>query len=142
MNANEVHRNRRWNCRQKRGEYDRVHPNSHVNLSQSTNDVYPTAVRLALHSEIEALRGAMRSVCDAFLAKAAEFRSFVKMGRTQLQDAVPMTLGQEFAAFGHTMLEDVERLGKPSSSRDQHGRYGNRHRHCGAPGMPMSLGRH
>jgi aspartate ammonia-lyase len=116
MNANEVIANRALELLgDKRGEYDRVHPNNHVNLSQSTNDVYPTAVRLALHSEIEALRGAMRSVCDAFLAKAAEFRSFVKMGRTQLQDAVPMTLGQEFAAFGHTMLEDVERLGEALS---------------------------
>ncbi len=116
MNANEVIANRALELLgAKRGEYERVHPNNHVNLSQSTNDVYPTAMRLALHSEIEALRGAMRSLCDALLAKGEEFRGFVKMGRTQLQDAVPMTLGQEFAAFGHTMLEDVDRLGEALS---------------------------
>jgi aspartate ammonia-lyase len=116
MNANEVIANRALELLgDKRGAYDRVHPNNHVNLSQSTNDVYPTAVRLALHSEIEALRGAMRELCDAFLAKGQEFKRFVKMGRTQLQDAVPMTLGQEFSAFGHTMLEDVERLGEALS---------------------------
>ncbi len=116
MNANEVIANRALELLgEKRGAYERVHPNNHVNLSQSTNDVYPTAVRLALHSEIEGLRAAMRAVCDAFLAKGKEFQGFVKMGRTQLQDAVPMTLGQEFAAFGHTMLEDVERLGEALS---------------------------
>jgi aspartate ammonia-lyase len=87
-------------------------PNTHVNLSQSTNDVYPTALKLALHDSIDALRAAMRQVADAFLAKGHEFHSIVKMGRTQLQDAVPMTLGQEFSAFGHTMLEDVDRLGE------------------------------
>ncbi len=116
MNANEVIANRALELLgDKRGAYERVHPNNHVNLSQSTNDVYPTAVRLALHSEIESLRAAMRAVCEAFLAKGKEFQGFVKMGRTQLQDAVPMTLGQEFAAFGHTMLEDVDRLGEALS---------------------------
>jgi aspartate ammonia-lyase len=116
MNANEVIANRALELLgDKRGNYERAHPNNHVNLSQSTNDVYPTAVRLALHSEIEGLRAAMRAVCDAFLAKGKEFQTFVKMGRTQLQDAVPMTLGHEFAAFGHTMLEDVERLGEALS---------------------------
>jgi aspartate ammonia-lyase len=83
-----------------------------VNLSQSTNDVYPTAVKLSLHHAIEELRDAMRKLVDAFLAKGNEFSAFVKMGRTQLQDAVPMTLGQEFAAFGHTIQEDVDRLGE------------------------------
>jgi aspartate ammonia-lyase len=83
-----------------------------VNLSQSTNDVYPTAVKIALHMVIEDLRRAMRDLAAAFLAKGDEFSPFIKMGRTQLQDAVPMTLGQEFTAFGHTMLEDVERLGE------------------------------
>jgi aspartate ammonia-lyase len=116
MNANEVIANRALELLgEKRGNYDRVHPNNHVNLSQSTNDVYPTAVRLALHREIEGLRAAMRALCEAFLAKGNEFGGFVKMGRTQLQDAVPMTLGQEFRAFGHTMLEDVDRLGEALS---------------------------
>jgi aspartate ammonia-lyase len=89
-----------------------VHPNNHVNLSQSTNDVYPTAVKIALHTAIEALCAEMTLLADAFLAKGTEFASFLKMGRTQLQDAVPMTLGQEFTAFGHTIQEDVDRLGE------------------------------
>jgi aspartate ammonia-lyase len=113
MNANEVIANRALEILGKpRGDYAIVHPNNHVNLSQSTNDVYPTAVKLALHTSIESLRGAMRELVAAFLVKADEFAPFIKMGRTQLQDAVPMTLGQEFAAFGHTMLEDVDRLGE------------------------------
>ncbi len=111
MNANEVIANRALELLGKpRGEYDTVHPNNHVNLSQSTNDVYPTAVKLALHSSIDGLRDVMRDLANAFLAKGQEFAPLLKMGRTQLQDAVPMTLGQEFTAFGHTMLEDVDRL--------------------------------
>ena len=111
MNANEVIANRALELLGKpRGQYDAVHPNNHVNLSQSTNDVYPTAVKLALHGSIDTLRTAMASLAAAFLAKGDEFAPHVKMGRTQLQDAVPMTLGQEFTAFGHTMLEDVDRL--------------------------------
>jgi aspartate ammonia-lyase len=113
MNANEVIANRALELLgYPRGDYTHVHPNNHVNLSQSTNDVYPTAVKLALHRSIEELRQTMRELAQSFLAKGDEFRALVKMGRTQLQDAVPMTLGQEFRAFGHTMLEDVERLGE------------------------------
>ncbi len=113
MNANEVIANRALELSgHERGEYQFVHPNNHVNLSQSTNDVYPTAVKLALHTVIEQLRLAMKDLAAAFLAKGDEFAPFLKMGRTQLQDAVPMTLGQEFTAFGHTILEDVERLGE------------------------------
>jgi aspartate ammonia-lyase len=113
MNANEVIANRALELSGRaKGDYQYVHPNNHVNLSQSTNDVYPTAVKLALHTVIEALREAMKDLAAAFLAKGDEFAPFIKMGRTQLQDAVPMTLGQEFTAFGHTMLEDVERLGE------------------------------
>src|SRR6185437_9993828 len=111
MNANEVIANRALELLgHRRGEYETVHPNTHVNLSQSTNDVYPTAIKLALHASIEELRDAMRALANAFLDKGAEFSGLLKMGRTQLQDAVPMTLGQEFAAFGHTILEDVDRL--------------------------------
>jgi aspartate ammonia-lyase len=111
MNANEVIANRALELLGRpRGEYQTVHPNTHVNLSQSTNDVYPTAVKVALHGSIESLRSAMSALASAFLAKGDEFAPHLKMGRTQLQDAVPMTLGQEFTAFGHTMLEDVERL--------------------------------
>ncbi len=111
MNANEVIANRALELAARpRGDYTWLSPNSHVNLSQSTNDVYPTAVRLALHAAIDRLQEAMRPLAEAFLAKGKEFAPLVKMGRTQLQDAVPMTLGQEFAAFGVTMLEDVDRL--------------------------------
>jgi len=113
MNANEVIANRALEILgYPRGSYDIVSPNSHVNLSQSTNDVYPTAVKLAMHSSIDQLRSAMGALAGAFLLKGAEFAPYLKMGRTQLQDAVPMTLGQEFTAFAHTMLEDVDRLGE------------------------------
>ncbi|HZF68558.1 MAG TPA: aspartate ammonia-lyase [Gemmatirosa sp.] len=111
MNANEVIANRAVELLgAPRGQYDVVHPNNHVNLSQSTNDVYPTAIKLALHRAIDELREAMRALAEAFNRKGAEFAPHIKMGRTQLQDAVPMTLGQEFGAFGHTILEDVDRL--------------------------------
>ena len=111
MNANEVIANRALELLgHPHGSYDVVSPNSHVNLSQSTNDVYPTAVKLAMHSSIDVLRSAMGALAGAFLLKGEEFSPFLKMGRTQLQDAVPMTLGQEFTAFAHTILEDVERL--------------------------------
>ena len=113
MNANEVIANRALELLGRhRGEYAVVHPNNHVNLSQSTNDVYPTAVKLALHTTIDQLRIAESNLAAAFLHKGEEFAPHIKMGRTQLQDAVPMTLGQEFTAFGHTILEDVERLGE------------------------------
>jgi aspartate ammonia-lyase len=113
MNANEVIANRALELLGRpRGDYAVISPNTHVNLSQSTNDVYPTAVKLALHAGIEGLRVAMRELTDAFLRKGEEFGPHLKMGRTQLQDAVPMTLGQEFSAFAHTILEDVDRLGE------------------------------
>ena len=113
MNVNEVMANRALEILGKeRGDYDVVHPNNHLNLSQSTNDVYPTAVKLALHTSISDLQLAMIALAAAFLHKGEEFGSYIKMGRTQLQDAVPMTLGQEFNAFAHTMLEDVDRLGE------------------------------
>jgi len=113
MNANEVIANRALEILgYPRGSYDILSPNSHVNLSQSTNDVYPTAVKLAMNSSIDQLRSAMGALAGAFLLKGEEFAPYLKMGRTQLQDAVPMTLGQEFTAFAHTMLEDVERLGE------------------------------
>ena len=113
MNANEVIANRALELLDRqRGEYDVVHPNNHVNLSQSTNDVYPTAIKLSLHKAIAELQEAVRGLVVAFEAKGVEFAGHLKMGRTQLQDAVPMTLGQEFMAFGHTLAEDVDRLGE------------------------------
>jgi aspartate ammonia-lyase len=97
MNANEVIANRALELLgDKRGNYERLHPNSHVNLSQSTNDVYPTAVRIALYGEIESLRLALRDLAESFQDKGREFEGLLKMGRTQMQDAVPMTLGQEY----------------------------------------------
>ena len=113
MNANEVIANRALEILgRSRGTYDVVHPNEHVNRSQSTNDVYPTSIRLALHTALDGLRDALRSLCAAMSVKAAEFSDLIKMGRTQLQDAVPMTLGREFKAWSHTLLEDVDRLGE------------------------------
>ena len=113
MNANEVIANLALeSLGRPRGDYALVHPNNHVNLSQSTNDVYPTAVKLALHASITELQESMGAMAGAFRRKGEEFSAFIKMGRTQLQDAVPMTLGQEFTAFAHTILEDVDRLGE------------------------------
>jgi aspartate ammonia-lyase len=111
MNANEVIANRALEILgHARGSYEIISPNTHVNLSQSTNDVYPTAIKLAMHSSITHLKEQMGALAGAFLLKGEEFSEHLKMGRTQLQDAVPMTLGQEFAAFAHTMLEDIDRL--------------------------------
>ena len=111
MNANEVIANRALELLGRdRGEYDVVHPNNHVNLSQSTNDAYPTALKIASIWSLRDLEQAVAALRDAFMTKADEFGDIVKMGRTQLQDAVPMTLGQEFKAFGVTLGEEIERL--------------------------------
>ncbi|SEM03455.1 aspartate ammonia-lyase [Streptacidiphilus jiangxiensis] len=113
MNANEVVANRALELLgHPRGHYAELHPLEHVNLSQSTNDAYPTAVRIALQIGARQLRTTLTVLADAFSAKVVEFAPVVKMGRTQLQDAVPMTLGQEFGAFAVTIREDVERLGE------------------------------
>ena len=111
MNANEVIANRALEILgARRGDYDRLHPLEHVNLSQSTNDVYPTAIKVALQVHIATLHATMLEVSAAFLAKANEFGRVLKMGRTQLQDAVPMTLGQEFGTYAVMVAEDAERL--------------------------------
>jgi aspartate ammonia-lyase len=111
MNANEVIANRAIeHLGGSKGEYSIVHPLNHVNKSQSTNDVYPTSLKLALIIEIGELLKAMTHLQDAYQAKADEFRDVIKMGRTQLQDAVPMTLGQEFASFSRMTMEDIQRL--------------------------------
>ncbi|MBL8057837.1 MAG: aspartate ammonia-lyase [Anaerolineales bacterium] len=111
MNANEVIANRALELLGRaRGEYAHLHPLEHVNLSQSTNDVYPTAVKVALHVEIRRLREAMAGLRLEFEIKAREFADVLKMGRTQLQDAVPMTLGQEFSTYAVMLAEDEERL--------------------------------
>ncbi|WP_444958330.1 aspartate ammonia-lyase [Microbulbifer sp. ZKSA002] len=111
MNANEVIANRALELLgHNKAEYKKVHPNNHVNLSQSTNDVYPTSINLAILLSYSDLVQSMESLCVEFDKKAKEFASVIKMGRTQLQDAVPMTLGQEFAAFAATVREDVDRV--------------------------------
>ena len=111
MNANEVIANRGLEImgRQK-GEYQYLHPVEDVNMSQSTNDVYPTAIKVALHFYIDELTGAMAELRAAFDAKAKEFSDVLKIGRTQLQDAVPMTLGQEFSTYAVMLEEDEQRL--------------------------------
>jgi aspartate ammonia-lyase len=111
MNANEVIANRALELMgHALGEYAHCHPNNHVNLSQSTNDVYPTAVRVATVLRLSELLAAMDDLERALRAKAEEYHGVLKMGRTQLQDAVPMTLGQEFGAFAVTTAEDIDRL--------------------------------
>jgi aspartate ammonia-lyase len=111
MNANEVVANRALELLgQAKGEYAYLHPNEDVNLSQSTNDVYPTAVRIATIMAVHGLLDAMTVLREAFAAKAVEFRDVLKMGRTQLQDAVPMTLGQEFSSYAVMLEEDQSRL--------------------------------
>jgi aspartate ammonia-lyase len=111
MNANEVIANIGLeHMGYAKGEYEHLHPNNHVNCSQSTNDAYPTAFRLALYLKVESYIKALQTVQNAFAAKAASFKNVLKMGRTQLQDAVPMTLGEEFNAFAITIGEDVQKL--------------------------------
>src|SRR6266478_6150719 len=111
MNANEVICNRALELLgHKKGEYQHLHPLDHVNLSQSTNDVYPTAVKLALQFGIRRLLGEMAALRKEFEQKATEFTDVLKIGRTQLQDAVPMTLGQEFSTYAVMLQEDESRL--------------------------------
>src|SRR6202008_500550 len=93
-----------------KGDYAHLDPLDHVNLSQSTNDVYPTAVKLALQLGIRRLLEEMKYLRESFAAKAAEFDDVLKVGRTQLQDAVPMTLGQEFSTYAVMLGEDESRL--------------------------------
>jgi aspartate ammonia-lyase len=116
MNANEVICNRALEILgHAKGEYAQLHPLDHVNMSQSTNDVYPTAVKLALQLGIRRLLEEMRGLRGAFEAKAAEFQEVLKVGRTQLQDAVPMTLGQEFSTYAVMIGEDEQRLAEAAA---------------------------
>jgi aspartate ammonia-lyase len=113
MNINEVIANRALErLGLARARYDVIHPNDDVNLAQSTNDVYPTAIRLAILFSHGALRRALEHLAQEFERKGEQFIDVIKLGRTQLQDAVPMTLGQEFDAFAATLREDVARLGE------------------------------
>ena len=111
MNINEVVANRALELLgHQKGEYQYCHPNNHVNLSQSTNDAYPTSFHLAIILTNKEVVAEIKLLVDSFRRKAKEFEHVLKMGRTQLQDAVPMTLGQEFEAYAYTLEENIERL--------------------------------
>jgi len=111
MNANEVIANRALEILgYEKGDYKYCHPNNHVNLSQSTNDAYPTSVKIALINSNKKLVEVLISLIESFRKKAVEFSNVIKMGRTQLQDAVPMTLGQEFEAYAVMLGEEIQRL--------------------------------
>ena len=111
MNANEVIANIALEkMGYQKGEYQHCSPNDHVNLSQSTNDAYPTALKLALFQSSKQITNALEKLFFSLDRKAKEFESVIKMGRTQLQDAVPMTLGQEFEAFAFTLKKEIPYL--------------------------------
>lgn len=116
MNINEVVANIALEIMgHKKGEYQYCSPHDHVNLSQSTNDAYPTSIKLAAINSNMILIDHLKQLIESFRNKGKEFMHVLKMGRTQLQDAVPMTLGQEFEAFAETLSEDVDRLTQNSN---------------------------
>ncbi|WP_142682945.1 aspartate ammonia-lyase [Chitinophaga polysaccharea] len=111
MNANEVIANVALEMMGKeKGQYEFCHPNNHVNCSQSTNDAYPTAFRIALINKLTGYKTTLGDLADAFHAKGEEFKDVLKMGRTQLQDAVPMSMGDEFKAFATNINEELSRV--------------------------------
>jgi len=111
MNVNEVLANRANELLgAERGTYSPVHPNDHVNMAQSTNDTIPTNIRLACLSQLQPLTAAFESLRDAFAAKGREFDDIVKAGRTHLQDAMPIRLGQEFTAYGGSLARGIKRV--------------------------------
>ena len=111
MNANEVIANRALEIMgHKKGEYQYCYPNDHVNCGQSTNDVYPTSIRLAIIRMNKNLVASLTGLISAFRYKGEEFKDVIKMGRTQLQDAVPMTSGQEFSAYANNLEEEILNL--------------------------------
>jgi aspartate ammonia-lyase len=111
MNANEVIANVALEIMgHEKGQYEFCHPNNHVNCSQSTNDAYPTAFRIALSNKLVGYSAVLGELAEAFAAKGTEFRDILKMGRTQLQDAVPMSMGDEFRAFATNLREELLRI--------------------------------
>ncbi len=121
MNANEVIANRALELMGfRKGQYEHCSPHDHVNASQSTNDAYPTALHVGMALGNVRLIAAMEELIASFRAKGREFASIVKMGRTQLQDAVPMTLGQEFAAFAETLAGELKALNAMKQVLSEH----------------------
>ncbi len=115
MNANEVIANRALEIMGKqKGEYQFCHPNDHVNMAQSTNDAYPTAMHLGLYMLHDELKASLGKIIESLEKKSIEFTDIIKMGRTQLQDAVPMTLGQSFGAYMDAMRSELNRLNRVS----------------------------
>ena len=111
MNVNEVLANRANEILGgKRGEYKPVHPNDHVNMAQSTNDTIPTNIRLSILAELPTLVGAFETLRDALAEKGREFDDIVKAGRTHLQDAMPIRLGQEFTAYAGSISRAIRRV--------------------------------
>jgi aspartate ammonia-lyase len=116
MNVNEVLANRANEILGgKRGEYSPVHPNDHVNMAQSTNDVIPTAIRLACVTELPRLVNAFERLSDALMEKGQQFDNVIKSGRTHLQDAMPIRLGQEFTAYAGSLLRGIRRVGEAAN---------------------------
>ncbi len=113
MNANEVIANRALEILgEEKGNYNVISPNTHVNMAQSTNDAFPTAIHISALMSLEQLLQVMEELYDEFLRKAKEFDSYIKMGRTHLQDAVPIRLGQEFEAYARVLARDMERINR------------------------------
>ena len=139
MNANEVLANIGLEMTgHKKGEYQFLEPHDDLNMSQSTNDSYPTAIKVALLLRNDKLIEELQQLVASFRMKADAYIEVVKMGRTEMQDAVPMTVGQEFHAFASSLDGEIQNLaagGKEPLHR-QHGRNGHRHRHQRAQGLP------
>ncbi len=111
MNANEVIANRALELMgEEKGNYKVISPNSHINMSQSTNDAFPTATHIAILSLMNQLLASAKTMQNAFVSKAKEFAGVIKMGRTHLQDAVPILLGQEFEAYSRVISRDISRM--------------------------------
>ncbi|MBA4602371.1 aspartate ammonia-lyase [Thermoactinomyces mirandus] len=113
MNTNEVIANRALEILgEEKGNYRVISPNTHVNMAQSTNDAFPTAIHISTLMSLDQLLQVMEELYDEFLRKAKEFDSLIKMGRTHLQDAVPIRLGQEFEAYARVLARDMERINR------------------------------
>ena len=142
MNANEVMANIALELTgHKKGEYQIVEPHDDLNMSQSTNDSYPTAIKVALVLRNDKLIEELQKLADSFRAKGNEYIDIVKMGRTELQDAVPMTVGQEFHAFAASLESEIAVLqrGREAALRRQHGRHRHRHRAQRAEGLRREM---